>query len=645
MISIATKLIATFLLVIVLISVIFSLVGVQFIGSRIVSEAQSKVRTDLNAAREIYLNHLHHVSDVVRFTGERFFLRDALLAGKLNSTFVAELVKIKTREKLDILSVTDASGVVLLRTNNGQRGDDQSQDAMIREMLRRQQPVAATALVSADELRKESPALADRAHFRFIETPKARARPETEETAGMMLKAAAPIFDYQNNLIGIVYGGELLNRNFELVDRIKQTVFQGVIYKGKDIGTATIFQDDLRISTNVRNADGSRAIGTRGSEEVYIQVVKEGKPWVGRAYVVNDWYITAYEPIRNIEGKIVGILYVGILEQKYLDIKHRSIVIFLALTLLGAAGSMALAYFISRRISVPIQKLVSASREVAHGHLDARVEVASQDELRELADSFNAMAFALQTRDERLKEFTRNRIMESERLAIIGQLAANVAHELNNPLQGIVSYSHLLLERMPRESPQRESVQKLVQQANRCTTIIRALLDFSRPRQPQKRPTNINALVEDCVSLVGNQALFHNIWVRKELRNNLPLITVDPSEIQQVLINMIMNAAEAMNGEGQLTLATRLDAVDNCVEVEVTDTGHGISEENIERMFDPFFTTKEAGHGTGLGLAISYGIIKEHQGTISVESEVGKGTTFVVRLPITTKKEAVACAA
>jgi len=171
------------------------------------------------------------------------------------------------------------------------------------------------------------------------------------------------------------------------------------------------------------------------------------------------------------------------------------------------------------------------------------------------------------------------------------------------------------------------------------------LLDFSRPRAPQKRPTNINALVEDSVSLVENQALFHNIWIRKQLRESVPVVTVDPSEIQQVLMNIIINAAEAMNGEGQMSLQTRFDAVDNCVEVEVTDTGHGISKENMERMFDPFFTTKDTGHGTGLGLAISYGIIKEHQGTISVESEVGKGTTFVVRLPLTAEKEAVASAA
>ena len=208
----------------------------------------------------------------------------------------------------------------------------------------------------------------------------------------MMLKAAAPILDSDKNLLGIVYGGVLLNRNFEIVDRIKQTVFQNVQYKGKDIGNATIFQDDLRISTNVKNQDGSRAIGTRVAEDVYEQVVQKGKPWINRAFVVNHWYITAYEPIRDLAGGIIGTLGVGVLEQEYVDLRQRAVMVFLAITLLGALVAFALAYFISGRISVSIKKLASASEQVAHGNLDARVEIRSQDELRELADTFNFMA-------------------------------------------------------------------------------------------------------------------------------------------------------------------------------------------------------------------------------------------------------------
>jgi two-component system NtrC family sensor kinase len=164
---------------------------------------------------------------------------------------------------------------------------------------------------------------------------------------------------------------------------------------------------------------------------------------------------------------------------------------------------------------------------------------------------------------------------------------------------------------------------------------VRGLLDFSRQRKPQTRSININTILQDCVSLVKHQSLFHNIQLVPVLAPDLPVVVVDPTQMQQVFMNLIINAAEAMHGDGQLRLTSRHNAEEQCVEVEVADTGHGISEENMERIFDPFFTTKEATHGTGLGLAISFGIIKEHQGTISVESEVGKGTTFTVRLPVT----------
>jgi two-component system NtrC family sensor kinase len=508
----------------------------------------------------------------------------------------------------------------------------------VRSVLLRKEPVVSTSIISADDLRKESPRLAEKAYFKFIYTPKARVREEQGETSGLMLKAAAPIFDFNNKFVGVTYGGVLLNRNFEIVDKIKQTVFQNVVYEGKDVGTATIFLDDLRVSTNVKSEDGSRAIGTRAAEDVYNQVVKEGNQWIGRAYVVNNWYITAYEPIRSINDKIVGMLYVGILEQKYTDIKSRTIIVFLAITLMGALVSMALSYLISRKISGSVRKLVSASKEVAHGNLDAKVEIISNDELRELADSFNLMASALKKRDEQLKEFARKKIMESERLAIIGQLAADVGHELNNPLQGILAYSHLLLEKMPRENSVREFIQKIVTQANRCTDIIRGLLDFSRQRKPQKRSSDVNLILQECVSLVENQAVYHNIQIIKDFKENLPPVVIDPSQMQQVFMNMLINAAEAMDGSGRLKLATRFDPMEKFIEMEFTDTGHGISEENMERIFDPFFTTKEVGHGTGLGLAISYGIVKEHNGTISVESEVGKGTTFVVRLPVVTEE-------
>ncbi|HBX68478.1 MAG TPA: histidine kinase, partial [Chloroflexi bacterium] len=370
-----------FLFIIVFISAVFMFVGVRLISDRIVAEAQEKVRNDLNAAREIYLGHLTHIDDIVRYTANRFFLRDAILSNDMDFAF-DELAKIKESENLDILAVTDQYGYVLIRTCNPEiTGDNQGHDEIVHRVLYSQKPAAATIIVSGDDLKKDTPLLAEQAQIDLIDTPLARPTEATKLIDGMMLKAAAPIFDTQNNLIGVVYGAVLLNRNYEIVDKVKQTVYEDVIYKGQDIGTATIFLDDVRISTNVKNEDGTRAIGTRVSEEVYNQVVVQGEPWIDRAYVVNNWYITAYEPIRDVYDRIIGILYVGVLEQKYKDIQREMILTFWVITILGAAVSLAASIFIARRILVPVHKLVSASKELAQGNLNAQVVVKTNDEL------------------------------------------------------------------------------------------------------------------------------------------------------------------------------------------------------------------------------------------------------------------------
>ncbi len=638
---IATRLTLSFLLIIVLISAIFTGVGIRLISDRIVTEAQEMVDFDLNAAREIYNSKLNHINDVVRLTAGRFFIGDALASGNTIPA-LEELTKVKATEGLDELNITDIAGTVVLRTDNpGSIGDNQIHNALVAAVIRQKAPVAASMIIPAEDLLRESPFLAQQAYIKFIPTPLERITTQTEQFDGMMLEAAAPIRDRQGNFVGVLYGGVLLNRNYEIVDEVKQTVFQGMKYDGKDIGTATIFQGDVRVSTNVKNEDDSRAIGTRVSQAVYNQVVLNGQPYIGRAYVVNNWYITAYEPIRDVRDQIIGILYVGLLEQKYLDIRNQTILAFLAITLGGALVTLGVAYLISQRISVPLGRLVSATKEVADGNLNAKVEIESGDELAELSHTFNKMAEALKERDQRLKEFARRKIMESERLALIGQLSANVAHELNNPLQGIVTYSHLLLENRKPEDTESDSLTKIVIQANRCRDIIRGLLDLSRQRKPDKTLCDLNDVLKGCVALLEKQALFQNIRIVHHLEPVLPEATIDPSQIERVFMNIMINAAEAMEGNGQLTLTTRFDPAEKVIELEFTDTGTGIAPENLDKIFDPFFTTKDTGHGVGLGLAISYGIIKEHQGDLLVESEVGRGTTFIVRLPVAGAAEGI----
>jgi two-component system NtrC family sensor kinase len=633
-ISLKAKLIISFLAVIVICGLVATLVAIRLIGTGIINQAQDKVRIDLNSAREIYREESENLKDVVRFTALRFFIKDAIRDNDVES-LQKGLEKIRNAESLDILTLTDENGRVIVRSGKpAVIGDNQAGDEFVSQVLSAREIVSGTVIVPREELLKERPDLAEQAYIKFIHTQKEKPSPKTELTSGMMIKAAAPVFGSDGSLVGVLYGGNLLNRNYKIVDEVKETVYQGVKYKGKDIGTATIFQGDLRISTNVKGEDGSRAIGTRVSEEVYEQVLVKGLPWIDRAYVVNSWYIAAYEPIKDIKDEIIGILYVGILEEKFMDMRKKAVTIFLGITLAGMIMALIVSSFLAKGVLKPVGYLVSASQQWATGNLDYRVTTTRDDEIAELAETFNLMASSLKERDERLKEYAEQQIMKSERLATLGQLAAGVAHEINNPLGAILMYTHLSLEEMEAGDPCRKNLEKVAGETTRCRDIVKGLLDFARQTEPKVEESDVNEILNRTLSLVENQALFQNVIINRLLSPSLPMVMMDTSQIQQVFTNIILNAAEAVDEEGELTVVTRMAPDNKHIEIEFTDTGCGIPPENHEKIFDPFFTTKEVGRGTGLGLAISYGIITRHKGTIDIKSKPGKGSTFIVRLPL-----------
>jgi two-component system NtrC family sensor kinase len=632
--SLRSKLVASFLAVIIICGLVATVVGMQLIDTGIINQAQDKVRIDLNSARHIYQDEIHEVKATLRLTAQRFFIKNAISEGDVE-TLKMEIEGIRKRESLDVLTLTDETGRVIVRARNPSINDEnQEHDELVSRALSNREVIGATAIVTREELLKEDPNLAEQAYMKFIPTPKAKPSPQTEQTSGMMIKAAAPVFGHDGSLVGVLHGGNLLNRNYKIVDEIKETVYQGVKYKGKDIGTATIFQGDLRISTNVKGDDGGRAIGTRVSEEVDEQVLVKGQRWIDRAYVVNNWYIAAYEPIKDIKDEIIGILYVGILEEKFMDMRKKTIAVFLGITVVGMATALIVSTFLANSVLQPIKHLVFASQQLAKGNLEYEVKLKSKDEIGKLGETFNIMASSLKERDERLKEYTQQQIMKSERLATLGQLAAGVAHEINNPLGAVLMYAHLSLEEMEAEDPRRKNLEKAIGEATRCKDIVRGLLDFARQTEPKVEESDVNEILKRTLSLLENQALFQNVKITKALSPSLPKAMMDGSQIQQVFTNIILNAAEAIDGEGELTVATRMTPDGESIEIEFTDTGCGILQENLEKMFDPFFTTKEVGNGTGLGLAVSYGIVARHKGTIDVKSKPGKGSTFVVRLPL-----------
>jgi two-component system NtrC family sensor kinase len=276
-------------------------------------------------------------------------------------------------------------------------------------------------------------------------------------------------------------------------------------------------------------------------------------------------------------------------------------------------------------ISRPLTGLAKATEKVAEGDWSVRVPVQGYQEIRSLAESFNMMV-------ETLKE-TQEQLIQKEKLASVGQLAAGVAHEINNPLGSVLLYADILHKETPDEDEQRrEDLKMIIREATRCKTIVNDLLNFSRQNEVLAQETDVNAMLRELAAETNKQELFQDVEIATDLDQDLSTIQADPLQLHQVFLNLMTNAAEAMPDGGALTLRTRKGPAQGLVTVEVQDTGGGISEEDMTRLFTPFFTTKPIGKGTGLGLAIVYGIVKMHGGQISVESRVGRGTTFAITL-------------
>ncbi|MBI4572739.1 MAG: HAMP domain-containing protein [candidate division NC10 bacterium] len=334
--------------------------------------------------------------------------------------------------------------------------------------------------------------------------------------------------------------------------------------------------------------------------------------------------------------------------------------------------AMILAWIVRRGVVRPVREVVEGTRRVAQGDLTHRIPVRTSDEVGALAASFNRMTEALDkaqaeldilvaTLEQRVEERTRElreaqaQLIQTEKLASLGKLSASIAHEINNPLSGILTYAKLLSRKLRTGPPDAEGVQAALQQlalvereTQRCCSIVRNLLDFARQREPSFQPVDVGAVMAEALSLLSNRLSIQNVEVTRELAP-VPTIQADFGQLRQAFVNIVMNASEAMPRGGSLRVVTREVNLPGdgrsgprsptgksgrparFAEVAITDTGQGIPPEHLSKIFDPFFTTKEK--GTGLGLSVVYGIVEKHGGKILVDSRVGQGTTVTVCLP------------
>ena len=334
---------------------------------------------------------------------------------------------------------------------------------------------------------------------------------------------------------------------------------------------------------------------------------------------------------RLVASFVVITLLVGVLPL-ILDGSFISSVIVL---LAGEGLAVLVALVWARKIVDPLSRLIRASREVSEGRLSVGVGPIVSCEIGLLQDNFLRMVEVI--RRQRMQ--AEDRLLYSETQAIIGRLAAGVAHEINNPLTGVLSFTHMLLRRKDLSEEVRSDLETIAQATERIRKIVRGLLDFSQETKLNPQPTDLNSIALLSIPLIRNQALVKGVDVKFNPAPRLPMLTLDRGQFQSVLLNILLNALDATGPGGRITVSTSLgESSDHQgikgVAIALEDTGCGIPAEHMDRLFEPFFTTKEVGQGTGLGLSASLGIVQRHGGSITVKSEVGKGSTFTIWLPV-----------
>ena len=494
----------------------------------------------------------------------------------------------------------------------------------------------------------------ERVTVALVPTRNAAPTQRTREERAMVMLATQPVRAADGRLLGWVQGGLLLNRNLPFIDHVNEIVYpEGSLPFGSK-GTATLFLDDVRISTNVRlfgTESDERAIGTRVSQTVRDAVLGSGRTWLDRAFVVDEWYVSAYQPLTNGAGERIGMLYVGYLERPFTWLKYAALasiglVFFPVMT---AAAWVSLRW--ARSIFRPIERMEATMQRVEAGEFEARVgDVGSADEIGRLAahldhllgvigentrslQRWNAELDAKVAERTQALEAAQSELVRSEKLATIGQLTASIAHEVNNPIAVIQGNLDLVRELLGSEASRVAPELQLVdQQIERMRLIVTQLLQFARPGEYAGYVEEVDPArsLDDCLVLVGHLLSRTRIDVRRAM-NATRRAEINRHELQQVLVNLMVNAIHAMPDGGELRLVTE-DRGEDMLALSVVDSGPGLDAGMVERLFQPFVTRKK--DGTGLGLWISRGLVERYGGDIVAgnREDGARGAVFTVLL-------------
>jgi two-component system NtrC family sensor kinase len=607
-VSIRTRLLLSYFGIITALGGFTILLALYIMNKDIVGRAQAQVVADLHAARSVYENKLEMLRKGFEF---------ASLGG--------DMAEIKSKLGLDYLYVVEKARQDSARSEivqNAFRGDG----------------TVGTRVISEEEMATMPSNLQQLATIAIEYTPHARPCSTKTLKKALAVEYAKPFFDPDGRITYVMYGGKIMSRRLEFIDRVHKFVYEDRFYKSKPVGTITIFLDDVRIATNVLNHSGTRAIGTRVSKVVYENVIGKGLTWIDRAFVVTDWYLAAYEPIVNIHGDRVGILYVGLLEQQFTDMIRRNIFGFVTITCLGIVFASIFSFWLAAAISRPVTGLLFATERLAGGDLSHRIGSGMKiKEMDRLARAFNAMADKVKQRDESLR-------IANEHLDALNKsyldLVGMVSHELKGVLASAVMNTYSVKDGYLGEinEPQKEAMTSIAKNLDYLTVTVKRFLDLSRIEKGELEvhATDVRLkehVFDPTIEAFARQSAEKRITIRTTVQ---PEITIRADRDLMLIVagNLISNAIKYGREGGLIEIAAELEA-GNC-RIRVYNEGAPIPGDQIVNLFKKFSRLRtEASHnvrGTGLGLFITKEIVEKHGGAIVVEP-CADGNAFIITIP------------
>jgi len=595
-----------------------------------IKQARERVKRSINSAWLIYngkLEQIHLLAESQMPTIVKDFENHAL------NSLVDNLEIFRQKNNLDIVNLLDSQGKVITRSRTpDSKGDLLVDNILVSRTLATGKTMMGTVLIRQEQLDREGRDIVE------------RCKKYGGEPTGMFMLATVPVI-LENKCKGVLMVGVLLNGSIDEVDKIRNLVFEDRRYKGKPVGTATIFMKDLRISTNVVDNKGKRAIGTRVSKEVAEQVLNRGVSWTGRATVLDEWYISQYDPIRNPNDEIIGMLYIGELEQKYLDAALRELILQLAVILAVMILMFLVIFIIAGNILRPIEILSRGTHKLTAGDLTSRVEVKTKDEVGRLCESFNHMAGQLEKQRSEIEK--RQKTLEEINVEVKAtnknymEMLGFVSHELKNPLASAIMGLFTVKDGYIGElnSAQKKSLDSVAKSLNYFKDMIGNYLDLSRLEKGELHVNKTQfGVLEDVVQPVFESLKQELHQKNMVLKNYIPeevKLHADKNLLRIVFDNLLSNAIKYGNENGRIELNYKQDKEE--VVFNVRNEGKGIPKEKMSMLFKKFSridSPEYAGKkGTGLGLFICKEIIEKQGGKIWAESEQEKWVTFSFTLP------------